>query len=278
MAETLYQKRQAAKRSSRDIQRLQQTYSKAVEDYQAETGQALSQFETKVGEYESAYGTYEQKYNQYQQNIADFNARVLAYQTRVQDYNQKLEAYATEKPLTYSKGAAYRIWDGYNWAGSIPLSGDIKVSQIYGQNYYYFGTPLTYAQNKYGGAYTKDVTDTLNKAVKYIGSSGFVLKPGYEFAPTEFSKGGMSGYIYERGGPDPGEFTEKFEEKFTEVAPEAPVEPEAPDTSAALAKLNEEKAILERETAERTKARTRAVQRGQQRPMLSSGTTLKPKA
>lgn len=278
MAETLYQKRQAAKRSTRDIERLRQDFSKKLEDYNVQTGTKLAEYEKKVSEYDAAYGSYESRFNEYQQSVNQFNTRVLEYQGRVAAYNEALEKYTTKTPLTFAPGAAYKIWDGYRWAGSIPVTGNIKISQIYGQNYYYFGSPLSYSQNKYGGMYTPEVNQSLNQAVKYIGSTGFVLKEGYEFVPTEFNKGGMSGDIVKRGGADPGEFTEKFTETFTMEAPEAPAEPATLDLSAEKAKLEEERNIMEREIGERTKARTRAVQRGQQRPMLSSGTTLKPKA
>ena len=76
------------------------------------------------------------------------------------------------------------------------------------------------------------------------------------------------GNIVTRGGlPDPGSFTEKFEEQ-------APLAPAGLDISQEKAKLQLDKDYTEREVNERSKARLRAVQRGNARPMLSSGTNI----
>ena len=71
--------------------------------------------------------------------------------------------------------------------------------------------------------------------------------------------------------PNPGAFTEKFEEQ----APEAPA---MMDISAEKAALQGEKDYTEREIEERKKSRLRAVGRGTQRGMLSAGTNITAKA
>lgn len=252
MAVTRYQKQQAARRSTRDIARLQQTFQRAVEDFNAQTGQQMKEFESQVANYNAAYGTYEQRFkdyetrvNQYNQTVNSYNARALAFQQRANEFNRKLDAYNT---LTR-------------------ISGEREIGQLYGKDYMYLPA---------GGM----LPSNLRPAVTFVGDFGFRLNPGYEYVELDFNRGGTYGYIAKRGGPDPGEFTEKFTEQapadFTEPAPEAPAEPTAPDLTAAKAKLNEERAIMEREINERSKARLRAVQRGQQRPMLSTGANLQP--
>lgn len=214
---TYYEKVVARRRNS-DILKLQETYSRAVEDYGVATAQKQTEYEKQMADYSKMFGTYEQKYS--------------TFKAKADEYNRQLELYNTK----------------------IKMSGDADVGQLYGDNYYWY---------RRQGA----IDSNLRPAVTFIGSTGFVLNPGYEFVPTSFQKGGMSGYVQKRGGPDPGEFTEKFEE----TPPDAP----APmDLTAEKAKLEFEKSTMEREIDERAKARLRAAKRGSGRPMLSAGVSV----
>ena len=218
---TYYEKVVARRRNS-DILKLQETYSRAVEDYGVATTQKQTEYEKQMAQYSTMFGTYEQKY-------ADFKARA-------EDYNRRLELYNTKTVVP----------------------GDI--GQNYGQNFYY-------TSGYYSGKSYVPGRELPREATRYIGATGFVLNPGYEFVPTEFGRGGMKGYVQKRGGADPGEFTEKFEE----APPEAPA---AMDLTAEKAKLEFEKSTMEREIDERTKSRLRAARRGTDRPMLSAGVSV----
>jgi hypothetical protein len=205
---TYYEKVVARRRNS-DILKLQETYSRAVEDYGVATSIKQTEYEKQMADYSKVFGTYEQKYS--------------TFKAKADEYNRQLALYNTK---------------------TIVSSG---VGQIYGESYYWGGNP---------GA-----------AARWLGSTGYALNPGYEFVPTQFNTGGMKGYIQKRGGPDPGEFTEKFEE----TPPDAP----APmDLTAEKAKLEFEKSTMEREIDERTKSRLRAAKRGSSRPMLSAGVSV----
>jgi hypothetical protein len=218
---TYYEKVVARRRNS-DILKLQETYSRAVEDYGVATAQKQTEYEKQMADYSQMFGTYEQKYS--------------SFKARADDYNRRLELFNTKT--------------------AIP--GDI--GQLYGKDYYY--TAGYYSGKNYVAG-----KPLPREATRYIGATGFVLNPGYEFVPTEFGKGGMKGYVQKRGGADPGEFTEKFEE----TPPDAPA---AMDLTAEKAKLEFEKSTMEREIDERAKARLRAAKRGSDRPMLSAGVSV----
>jgi len=98
-------------------------------------------------------------------------------------------------------------------------------------------------------------------------------RPGYQKIPDGYEAiydGDPITYLRSIVGKDvknPGTFNEKFDEQ-------APVAPAALDISAEKTKLEGDKAYTEREVDERSKARLRAVQRGNTRPMLSAGTNI----
>jgi hypothetical protein len=244
---TYYEKVVARRRNS-DILKLQETYSRAVEDYGVASAQKQTEYEKQMADYSKMFGTYEQKY-------ADFKSRA-------DTYNKALEAFNTKTYLEYKPGAGFQSWTGYDWGGVSALSGKVRANQLYGQSYFWFDTP----NSKYGGRFTGETRSSIEEAFQ---SNLSYLKPGWTFEPDTFNKGGMSGTVYKRGGADPGEFTEKFEEKPPET-------PAAMDLTAEKAKLEFEKSTMEREIDERTKSRLRAARRGSGAQMLSAGVTVTP--
>ena len=242
---TYYEKVVARRRNS-DILKLQETYSRAVEDYGVATTQKQTEYERQMSDYSKMFGTYEQKY--------------ANFKSRADTYNKALEAFNTKTYLEYKPNSGFQTWTGYDWGGSIPLTGKVRASQLYGQDYFWFSMP----SSKYGGRFTGEARSSIEEGFQ---SNLSYLKSGWTFEPDTFNKGGMSGTVYKRGGADPGEFTEKFEE----TPPDAP----APmDLTAEKAKLEFEKSTMEREIDERTKSRLRAARRGSGAQMLSAGVSV----
>jgi hypothetical protein len=241
---TYYEKVVARRRNS-DILKLQETYSRAVEDYGVASAQKQTEYEKQMAQYSTAFGSYEQRYN--------------TFKGKADAYNQALQAYNTKTYATYAPGSSFQVWTGTSWGGVVPLTGNVRALQIYGKPWYSPENPSTHG-GRYLGAGRSSVEQVFQSNLSY-------LNPGWTFEPDTFHKGGMTGSFYKRGGADPGEFTEKFEE----TPPDAP----APmDLTAEKAKLEFEKSTMEREIDERAKARLRAAKRGSGRPMLSAGVSV----
>lgn len=189
---------------------------------------------------------------QYARSVEDYTASVggkeTAFKAEMEKYNAAYEPYQQRATAFQSRLADYQkqvekyqntpetvVYDKIRWAGGSPASGK-----------FYLWSDLSKA-NSQPPAYT--------------------LKPGQEFVNTN-SAAPDYGMVVTRGGlTRPGEFTEKFTEQ-------APVAPKALDIEAEKTKLQGEKDYTAREVDERTKARLRAVQRGNSRPMMSSGANL----
>jgi hypothetical protein len=176
---------------------------------------------------------YEKQMSDYSQMFGTYEQKYSTFKAKADEYNRKLELYNTKTAITGS-----------------------YIGQLYDKDYLWIGS------NAPQGVDIRYAVD-----MPRSGATGFYLKEGYEFVPETFQKGGMTGYIQKRGGPDPGEFTDKFEE----TPPDAPA---AMDLTAEKAKLEFEKSTMEREIDERTKSRLRAAKRGAGRPMLSAGVSV----
>lgn len=190
---------------------------------------------------------------QYARSVEDYTASVgtkeTAFKAEMDKYNaayepwqQKASAYQTklsdyQKQLqTYQNTPETVVYDKIRWAKGSPSSG-----------YFYLWSDLSKPSSGEPPRYT--------------------LKPGQEFVNTN-SAAPDYGMVVTKGGLTmPKEPTEKFTEP-------APVAPSALDISAEKAKLQGEKDYTAREVDERTKARLRAVQRGNSRPMMSAGANL----
>lgn len=202
---------------------------------QSEYQRAAEGYTAAIGQKEAAFKTEMDKYTALYE---PYQKRATAYQQRLTDYQAKLKAYQ-DAPL---RTVATNIEKGSGW----------------GAGYYFNRNYVDYGGKNYGPG------PAPGEAAINIGQMNrFQLREGYEWQPTS----GNVGMIVTKGVKNPGAFTEKFEEQ-------APTAPAAIDISAEKAALAREKDYTEREVAERNKARLRAVQRGQQRPMLSAGTSI----
>jgi hypothetical protein len=201
--------------------------------------QAVSQYTSKVGEKEKVFQGEMDVYNQL---FGAYEAKSTAYQKRLLDYMDRLKAYQAKPMETYTTGKG-----GYRYAPRINAYFSSDTIRYSGQS---SGPAPVYGP--FVGSYVQDGP---------VANTAFRLAPGYTFS---------GGTIYGKTG-DPGAFTEKFEET-------APTAPKLMDISAEKAALQSEKDYTDREIAERSKARLRAVGRGAQRGMLSAGTNISTQA
>lgn len=208
-----------------------------------------SEFQRSSQEYNRAVddktATFNSQMSEYNNLYSGYSERLNAYKTRLDDYNARNRAFL-DAP-----------WESYSNFNVIARLGPGVYSSTeqakYGNQQY--GPKV--ASGPYIGEWVKDPG-----AEKYgIPTYAFKLKEGYSFTgPTGW------GTIVGKSVKDPGQFTETF----NETAPTTPTM----DISAESAKLQADKAYTEREVDERVKARARAVQRQNARPMLSSGTNI----
>lgn len=244
----MYQKRTAQRRRTSDITRLVEQYQKNVQattaeyetafgQYQKETAEKMAPFEEQMRKYQTElYPAYEEQAARYRENLAGF-------EQRANEYRQALEKYMT-------KGERFGLEVAYNPA----------------QNNYAIQEYLRTGRN----------AQQYNQMMRQFGitpSSGLPYEIGFTEAqnPDFFYEigAGNRGYLYKRGGPDPGEFTETFTETLPTM-PEAPVAPEISDFDASQfeAKRQQLETELTREVGERKSARLAAVSRRSRRPML----------
>lgn len=211
---------------------------------QSEYQRSVQDYSASVGVKESAFKAEMDKYNEL---YSGYEGRLNAFKSRLQDYQAKAKAYADAPLETYKNFTA------------IPRLG----TGVYGSSdYTRYGNQL-YGPRVVSGPFIQSMVRDPNAERGGIPTYAFTLKPGYSFSGS----GGAIGDIYGKSVLNPGEFTEKFEEP-------APAMPAALDVSKEKAKLDEAKAYTEREVDERAKARVRAVQRANARPMLSQGVNI----
>jgi len=189
--------------------------------------------------------------SQYARSVEDYTAAVgtkeTAFKAEMDKYNAAYEPYQAEATAYQTRLSDYqKKVDAYQQA---PLK--TIASEVY------------YGKAPGGPGYLGD-------RYVYYKASGpgqeKTIPNGYSFINTNPAVP-YFGDIVGKDVPDPGVFTEKFDKQ-------APLAPAALDISAEKAKLEGDKAYTEREVDERAKARLRAVQRGNTRPMLSAGTNI----
>ena len=204
---------------------------------QSQYARSVEDYTAQVGAKETAFKAEMEKYNA---AYAPYQQKATAYQSRLADYQKKVDAYQ-KAPL-----------EEYNNYQYIPrLNAYASRDQVkYGNN--------VYGPRVASGPFISEMVEDPNAAKGGIPTYAFRLKSGYSISGNT---------IYGKSVADPGAFTEKFDEP-------APVAPAALDIAAEKAKLEGDKAYTEREVDERTKARLRAVQRGNSRPLMSAGTNI----
>ena len=245
-----YQKQAAARRRTGDITRLAEQYQKNVQAVTGEYEQAFAQYQAQTREamapYEEALGRYTAAMPEYEKQAAAYAQRLSDYQSRMQAYNTALDLYSTRAEKF-----------------ALPV-GELFYNNPRGQLY------VTTAR---GGESSRQANLALRQfGFNPEGTHGyfFDMDPSrFEYVQTGSSRGGTTGMLYRRGGPDPGTFTEQF----TEAAPTAPQAPTAPelaafDTSQFEARRGQLETEFKRELGERRGARQRAVSRGGARPLL----------
>lgn len=186
---------------------------------------------------------------QYARSVEDYTASVgtkeTAFKAEMDKYNAAYEPYQQKATAFQSRLTEYqKLADAYTSAPMKTIAENVYVGGLSG------------AYNLPVGYYRPRNTQSMQN---------YKIPDGYEAVGYDSSTKMAS--IMGKDVKSPGEFTEKF----TEVAPVAPV---ALDISAEKAKLQGEKDYTAREVDERTKARLRAVQRGNSRPMMSAGANL----
>jgi hypothetical protein len=246
-----YQKQASARRRTGDITRLADQYQRNVEAITGEYEQAFSQFQAqtkeKMAPYEQALGEYTAAMPEYEKQAAAYAQRLSDFQNRMQAYNTALEAYSTRT-------------DKF----AVPV-GQLTVNNPRGMFYLPSvksgkSKEMNLALQAFGLS-PENLTDTTVFSVD---------ENLFEYEETSFSKGGTTGFLYRRAGPDPGAFTEQF----TEAAPVAPKIAGAPPEIAAFdasqfeARRGQLETEFQRELGERRSARQRAVSRGGARPLL----------
>lgn len=223
---SMYQRNKA--KIDRPMLALQRQYDQARDTYNKDYTQALGDYQTKMSVYEEQSKAYESKFSEYKQ-------RADAYNAAIEKYNQKT-------PFNY------------------------RVTKLYGSDSYYLPDMANekYGSGRAAAARQQLISFGLNPLTSGPYDTRFT-KPGsnYAFDPDQFGNVAETGKIYKRGGPDPGE----FKETFNEPAPAAPGEP---DTAAAKTKLAEAETTYNREVAERKAGKVRARMRTAQRPMLGA--------
>ena len=204
---------------------------------QQQYARSVEDYTASVGTKETAFKAEMDKYNA---AYEPYQQRATAFQSRLADYQKKVEAYQ-KAPL-----------EEYNNYQYIP-----RLNAYASRDQVNYGNQV-YGPRVASGPFISEMVEDPDAAKGGIPTYAFRLKSGYSISGNT---------IYGKSVGDPGTFTEKFEEQ-------APVAPAALDISAEKSKLEGDKAYTEREVDERTKARLRAVQRGNTRPMMSAGTNI----
>lgn len=204
---------------------------------QSQYARSVEDYTAGVGAKESAFKAEMEKYNSLYE---PYQQRATAYQSRLADYQKKVDTYQKAPLENYENYQYIPRLDAYASRDQVKYG-----NQVYGPRVA-------------SGPFISEMVADPNAAKGGIPTYAFRLKSGYNLYGNTISGKSVG---------DPGTFTEKFDEQ-------APVAPAALDISAEKSKLEGDKAYTEREVDERSKARLRAVQRGNTRPMLSAGTNI----
>ena len=245
-APTLYQKRTAAKRGSRDIVRLAEQYKSGLQSVSSQYEQAFGAYQAKTAEtlapYEAAIKKYQETtLPQYESAAAAYEAQAKEYQNKIANYNSYVQSFyraTSSGPVKVQRGSGY--YEGF--------FADYGSG---GQNKEYIETPSGYQFVQTGSE-----TDWLASP----GSAQRSLPVGYLAKPGSAP---LSSYTQKTA---PAAFTEK-----------APASPGAPPSAPTIESFSDEpfqqkRAALEsefqRELGERKSARISAVSRRSARPLM----------
>lgn len=252
-APTLYQKRTAAKRGSRDIARLAEQYKRGIQSVSSEYEQAFGAYQTKTAEtlapYEAAVKKYQEStLPQYESAAAAYETKAKEYQSKVSSYQDLLKSYVVD-----TSGNLARF---ERWASFI----DPSVFNIIG------GQPVNLEESAYYAAQFP------SRVRPDLGKYQFVVTGARQEGATSLQQG----YLKAATATQPFEqFTQRTAPgAFTE---KAPATPEAPPSAPTIESFSDEpfqqkRAALEsefqRELGERKSARISAVSRRSARPLM----------
>jgi hypothetical protein len=252
-APTLYQKRTAEKRGSRDIARLAEQYRRNLQSVSSEYEQAFGAYQAKTAEtlapYEAAVKKYQEStLPQYESAAAAYETKAKEYQGKVSSYQDLLKSYIVDERGNLAKFE--------RWASFI----DPRVFNIIGND------PVNLDEKAYYAAqFPERVMPDLNK---------------YQFVVTGARQEGRTslqqGYLKTKTATTPFEqFTQRTAPgAFTEKAPATPEAPPSAPTIEAFSDepFQQKRAGLEsefqRELGERKSARISAVSRRSARPLM----------
>lgn len=204
---------------------------------QSQYARSVEDYTASVGTKETAFKAEMEKYNA---AYEPYQQKANAFQSRLNDYQKRLQEYQSAPTENY---------DNYQY---IP-----RLNAYASRDQVKYGNQV-YGPKVASGPFISEMVADPNASKGGIPTYAFRLKSGYSLSGNTITGKSVA---------DPGSFTEKFDEP-------APVAPAALDIAAEKAKLEGDKAYTEREVDERTKARLRAVQRGNSRPMMSAGTNI----
>jgi hypothetical protein len=261
-APTLYQKRTAAKRGSRDIARLAEQYKRGIQSVSSEYEQAFGAYQAKTAEtlapYEAAIKKYQEStLPQYESAAATYEAKAKEYQSKVSSYQDLLKSYAVD-----------------------PQGRRVTMSNYAYGNVYTTNYPGTKQQVNFAEAWKYNPTNLPESSFVegYSGQSRWVLPSGWEWVPDVKGQTGYqaTGYLRKSGVTTPFEqFTQRTAPgAFTEKAPAAP---EAPPSAPTIESFSDEpfqqkraglESEFQRELGERKSARISAVSRRSSRPLM----------
>lgn len=193
--------------------------------------------------------------SQYARSVEDYTAAVgtkeTAFKAEMDKYNAAYEPYQQKATAFQGRLSDYQTrLQAYQNAPMQTLAREVYYGRAPGVTGYMYNT--------LGDRYNSYRAQNYNNAR--------AIPEGYQFINTN-PRVSYFGDIIGKDVKNPGAFTEQFNEQ-------APVAPAALNIKAEQTKLQGEKDYTSREIDERSKSRLRAVQRGNSRPMLSSGTNL----
>lgn len=233
---TIYQKKQAAQRSTSDITRLAGEYQKGVAGLTTEYETAFSKWqkerEAVMTPYQTELTKYKTALEDYTKNVADpYKASVEAFNKKALEYQSLLDQYSSGK---YDVSGSLRSW----------YENSVYQSAI-----------------NFGGREVP--SDVVQNPGKY----------GYQFVytPIQLGRRGENYYLARPKISEPAPVAPKAPEPF---AMKAPVEPTISDFDSTQfeQKKTELQTTYSREVGERKAARLGAVQRKSARPLLQEAT------
>lgn len=247
MAQSMYQKRAAARRRTADITRLADQYQKNIQAITQNYEQAFGAYEADTAK---TQGAYESRLSDYRSAFDVYQDQMAAYQQRASEYQKSLQA-ATKRevlPLEIRWDAKYNTFKYYG------NNDTHKAGQLTAR-----GREVRDMLASYG---LVSPTETFSKR-----AIQFDLPSDWDFDITRQTTGGQIAYVQlsKQAAATPAPFSEK--------APSAPTAPKAPvikdfDASQFEEQRTQAETVYKRELGERKSARQAAVSRRGARPLL----------